>query len=80
MVFGFPEFFVVRNAFDITGLKVTVGHQILSDRNQKLSDQIKNTPDILSDGKNSKQISMSDQIIFLSDHKLKMSDKSFNPF
>ena len=40
-----------RNA----GLKITVGHRTMSDQNQKLSDQTKNTPDILSDGKNSKQ-------------------------
>ena len=36
-------------------LKITVGHRTTSDQNQKLSHQTKNTPDILSDGKNSRQ-------------------------
>ena len=30
-------------------LKITVGHRVMSDQNQKLSDQTKNTTDILSD-------------------------------
>ena len=38
-----------------TGLKTTVGQRKMSDQNQKLSEQTKNTPDILSDGKNSRQ-------------------------
>ena len=38
-----------------TGLKITVGHRTMSDQNQKLSDQMKNIPDILPDGKNSRQ-------------------------
>ena len=36
-------------------LKITVGHRTMSDQNQRLSDQTKNTPDILSDGKNFRQ-------------------------
>ena len=35
-----------------TGLKITVGHRTMSDQNQSLSDQTKNTPDILPNGKN----------------------------
>ena len=41
--------------FRNVGLKITVGHRTMSGQNKKLSDQTKNTPDILSDGKNSKQ-------------------------
>ena len=40
--------------FSKAGLRITVGHRTMSDQNQKLSDQTKNTPDILSDGKNSR--------------------------
>ena len=36
------------------GLKITVGHRTTSDQNPKLYDQMKNTPDILSDRKNSR--------------------------
>ena len=38
----------------------------MSDQNKKLSDQTENTPDILSEGKNSKQNQMPDQIMLLS--------------
>ena len=38
-----------------SGLKITVGHRTMSDQNQNLSDQTKNTPDILTDGKNARQ-------------------------
>ena len=36
-------------------LTITVGHWTMSDQNQKLSSQMKNIPDILSDRKNSSQ-------------------------
>ena len=36
-------------------LKITVGHGTMSDQNQKVSDQTKNTPEILFDGKNSEK-------------------------
>ena len=39
----------------LSSLKITVGHWAVSDQNQKLSDQTKNTPDILSDRKNLRQ-------------------------
>ena len=39
----------------MSGFKITVAHRTLSDQNQKLSDQTKNTPDILSDEIHSKQ-------------------------
>ena len=35
--------------------KITVRHWAMSDQNQKLSDQTKNTPDILSERKNLRQ-------------------------
>ena len=35
--------------------KITVRHRAMSDQNQKLSDQTKNTPDILSERKNLRQ-------------------------
>ena len=50
-----------------TGLKITVEHRTMSDQNQKLSDQTKNTPAILSDGENARQNQMPDQIMLLSD-------------
>ena len=59
------------NLFRNAGLKIMVAHQTMCDQNQKLSDQSKNTSDILSDGKNSKQNLMPDQIMLL-------SDKTFN--
>ena len=37
------------------GLKITVGHRTMSDQNKKLSDETKNTPNILSNGKNFRQ-------------------------
>ena len=51
----------------------------MSNENKKLSDQVKNTLDILSDGKNLWQKQMPDQIMLLSSNKLKMSNQSFNP-
>ena len=39
----------------LTGLKITVGHRTMSDQNQKLSDQMKNIPDIQFDGKSWRQ-------------------------
>ena len=36
-------------------LKMTVGHRRMSKQKQNLYDQTKNTPDILSDEKNSRQ-------------------------
>ena len=61
-------------------LKITVGHRRMSDQNQKLSDQTKNTQDIMSDGKNLRQNQMSDQIMHLPDQtfdqrKLMLSNK-----
>ena len=41
--------------FRNVGLKITVGHGTMSDQNQKVSDQTKNTPEILFDGKNSEK-------------------------
>ena len=38
-----------------SGLKITVGDRTMSVQNQKLSDQTKNTLDILPDEKNSRQ-------------------------
>ena len=61
-----------------SGLKITVGDRTMSVQNQKLSDRTKNTLDILPDEKNSRQNEMSDQIMLLSDHKLKLSDQNLN--
>ena len=55
-----------------------VEHQTMSDQNQKLSEQTKNTPDILSDEKNLRQNYMHNQIMPLSHHKLKISCQTFN--
>ena len=38
-----------------TGLKIMVGYRTISDQNQKLPEQTKNTSDILSDGKDLRQ-------------------------
>ena len=46
---------LVRMMAFTESLKITVGHRTMSDQNHKLSDQTKNTPDILSDGINSRQ-------------------------
>lgn len=64
----------LSNLLNVPGLKITVGHWTTSDQNQKMSDQTKNTPDIPSDGKSLRQNEISDQIMLLSGHKLKMSD------
>ena len=61
-------------------LKKTVGHRTMSDQIWKLCDQTKSTPDILSDRKKWKQNLMSDQIMLLLDHTLKISSKTLNSF
>ena len=47
------KFHVSKEDFSkIAGLKIMVGHQTMSDQNQKLSDKMEITPDILSCRKN----------------------------
>ena len=48
--FGVVNHLVIKFG-QLPSLKITVGHQIMSKQNQKLSDQTKNTPDILFDRK-----------------------------
>ena len=57
----------------------------MSEQNEKVSDQTKNTPEILSDGKKFEaklnvRPDMMNPIMLLSNHKLKMPDQTFNPF
>ena len=48
----------------------------MSDQNKELSDQIKKTPDILPYWKKKLEAKLN----VLPDHKLKVSDQTFNPF
>ena len=50
--FWLDPFFKLRQ---LTRQTLVIGYRTMFDQNQKLSDQTKNTSDILSDGKNSRQ-------------------------
>ena len=62
----FPSFLSLKssNTFHFAGLKITVGHRTMSDQIRILSDQTKNIPDILSDGKTWSKIKCPTRVCF----------------